>query len=360
MNEFNIDDKRNPNDFRGISFSEFKKSDVKKELLNSINNNSLENACNWCAELICAAQFSELWEIIIFCVGKHIHLGNPKLPIYINMRFQSFKEIIQSGYIGNELLLRNNQKIRILFAELISILCISNKKPAFEIIKIKEDEFSMTTLGGKLKAPNVNYAKSVFRQNDPTEIYICMNELAFQLSDKDKNLLKSCYWIEWLIEFDTICRKKKQPIACEMRTFPKIDQKYQNDVIWIVWELLLISVKKNPFAEKIMNALLDLFSLKYTYTVKKKRRYLLYFAVELVTENVPTHIDILDSGEKTIVDNVVKKINFIYKNIKKNEKKSHSDYLLMNLPSEKRSNAEKTLEKLGKMDTISESIIPRI
>ena len=106
-----------------------------------------------------------------------------------------------------------------------------------------------------------------------------------------------------------------------------------------------------------MNALLDLFSLKYTYTVKKKRRYLLYFAVELVTETVPTHIEILESSEKAVVDNVVKKINLIYKNIKKNEKKSHTDYLLANLPSEKRSNAEKTLEKL---DKLSGSMMPRI
>ena len=54
MDELNIDDKRNTNDFRGITFSKYKKSDVKKELLNSINNNKIENACNWTAELICA------------------------------------------------------------------------------------------------------------------------------------------------------------------------------------------------------------------------------------------------------------------------------------------------------------------
>ena len=359
MDELNIDDKRNTNDFRGITFSKYKKSDVKKELLNSINNNKIENACNWTAELICAGHFSELWEIIIFCLGKHIHLGNPKLPIYINLRFQAFKEIIQSGYIGNELLLRNNNKVRSLFAELVSILCISNKKPAFEVVKIKSEAFNMMSITGKLKAPHVNYGKTVFRQNDPNEIYISINELAFQLSGKDKNLLKSCYWIEWLIEFDLICRKNKQTLTCEMRTFPKIDQKYQNDVIWIVWELLLLNVKSNPVAEKIMNSLLDLFSLKYSYSVKRKRRYLLYFAVEIITEVIPTHIEILDHKEKSIVDNVVKKINLIYKNIKRNEEKSNSDYLLSNLPSEKRSNAEKTIDKLGKMDTINTSIIPR-
>ena len=251
MDEINIDDKRNPNDFRGISFSEFKKTDVKKELLNSINNNRLENACNWCAELICAGQFSELWEIIIFCVGKHIHLGNPKLPIYINMRFQAFKEIIQSGYIGNELLLRNNPKIRALFAELVSILCISNKKPAFEIIKMKGDEFSMTALSSKLKAPNVNYAKTIFRQNDPNEIYICMNELAFQLSDKDKNLLKSCYWIEWLIEFDTICRKKNNQSLAKCEPFQKLIKNIKTMLYGSYGNYFSLPSKKTPLLKKL-------------------------------------------------------------------------------------------------------------
>ena len=94
MNDYEINDVRTKKDFQSYTFSNYKKSEVKKQLLNDMFKGKIENSCYWTTELICAGHFMELWELILFYACKHIHLGNPMLPAYINLRFQHFKEIV--------------------------------------------------------------------------------------------------------------------------------------------------------------------------------------------------------------------------------------------------------------------------
>ena len=67
----------------------------------------------------------------------------------------------------------------------------------------------------------------------------------------------------------------------------------------------------------IVNSLfLALFCIKYTTAAAKKRRPLLYFAIELLTEPYNTSIAIVT--DKTKVETALLHIDSVYKQIKKN------------------------------------------
>lgn len=350
MNDTDINDKRSSAEFKGVTFSKFQKTKVKTELINCLVKSKVESACYWAAELICAGHFGELWEIIILFIGRYIHLGNPKLPIYISMRIKNFKDILSTGYVGNELAMRNNIKIRQLFAELISLLCHSRKKHSLEAIKIqKTDEFNMTHMASRLKAPTIAYVQDIFKPDDPKELFIAMNEFAYHISTESKNSVSACYWLEWILEYETLCKQKKELCLGETRQFAPIQDKFKNDIIWIVWDIILqtCNTKKNQLITKIVSALLEIFSIKYSVGVKKRRKFIIYFAISMLADPVDLTIDII--GNKVELDAIIKKTGIVYKEVKKNEESLNIDYLFAGV---ERSNLDKTIERLEKMNTL--------
>ncbi len=356
MNEIEINDIREQKEFKGITFSEFKKTDVKKELIKNIYNSKIESACYWSAEMICAGHYADLWDAIIGFYTKHIHIGNPKLISYLELRINNFKDIVSNGYRDQELRLRNNEKMRKLFCEVMCVLCGARKKHCYAELTVKKEEFDLTQMTERFKAPTVKYVEEIFMKEDPKELFIAANELAYNLTDEGKNSVSACYWMEWIIEFETICKQKKEKFKCDRRGFVNVESKCQMDIVWIIWDIFLLEAKKrNTLVQRIINSALNIFCLRYRSGCHKKRRLLMYFVIEVFTEPYSLEEEIVRDKSKIIT--ITQSINKIYKQIKKNEHSPGTDYLYKNLNL---TNLEKTIAKLETMNNLGAEYIPRI
>jgi hypothetical protein len=325
-------------EFKGVTFSKFKKTDVTKELLNSLIQSKIEPACYWSAELVCAGHYSDLWEIIILFYSKYVHTGNPKIAIYLELRINNFKELIQSGFINNELRMRNNPKIRRMFCEIMCVLCDAKRSHSFDNIKAIKGDIV-------LKASSKEFV--VLKPDDPQELFAAANELAYCLSLK--HTIDACQWIEWIIEYNRL-----KPSKCERRAY-NVDSKMQMDVVWIIWDIFMAENQKQPpLVQKVVHSLLTLFTLKYTSGCAKKRKYLLYFVVSVLCETLSSTEEIM--RDKTVVSNVLQNIDLVYEQIKKNEQSPGTDYLFKDV---KTYNLEKTIEKLEQMNILGEKFVPR-
>jgi len=341
-----INDIRTTSDFRATSFSQYKMAEVRKEFLNAIHAGKIEPACYWGAEMVCSGHLSDIWDLLIQYMSRYIHLANPKIAVYLDMRYNIFRNIASNVFL-NELELRNHEKIRKLFAEVVCTLTLSNKKPSLEPMKInRAHDFDMTRIGDRLKAPSLEYAQAIFRPKDPKEMFIAVNEFAYHVSPASRDMSRACYWIEWAMEFEQICKQRKQPCPCERRAHP-IDLKYTKDVIWLFWEVMMCNAvngqQHSPLIEKTMQSLLRLFCVKYTTAAGKRRRFLLYYAIGLLTESsVSIHADMMP--DRALLETVVHQIDHVYRQIKKNEVSPQTDYLFDGV--EQPNSTERILQQL--------------
>ena len=356
MNSSDINDIRLQTEFRHMTFSGYRKTDAKKELINNLKKSKIEPACYWSAEFICAGYYHELWDIIISFFSKYIHIGNPKIITYLEFRIQLFNQIMQNGYVGMELQLRNNVKIRQIFAEVICVICEAKKRHEYNEIKIKPEDFDLTYMTERFQAPDVSYAENVFLKDDPKELFIPANEFAYNISVEGCNSVNACYWMEWFMQFDQRCKSRREKCKCERRIFANVNNKLQMEIIWILWDCFLYeATNRSVFIQKLVASALNIFCMNFAVNCHKKRRYIMYFVIEIFTEQIPLDDTIIKNKDK--IQNVINNIKIIYKQIKKNEISPNTDYLYKNLDS---SNLNKTIAILETMNAITSDFTPRI
>ena len=307
-------DTRSMKELQKISFSGYKKTEVIKQLQQSIQDKNIEPALNWCGELLCAGHLLELWNTIISYAMIHINLCNPRLPVYIIRRYDDFREIMKH-YVSNELDVRNNDSVRSLLSEIIYILIESNKTHPIVPIKINKKDLNLTTIPHKLVAPDTTFAKN-YDKADPLTLFIPVNELLYHVK-KTKSMHNITFWIEWIIAYEDICIKNKDNVMCKSRFPDYIKETSRQECIWIIWEIIRdASESMSPLHQEIIFSLFKLFSIRYTKGQRRKKLPILYMAIMMICNHVDTTIKLLkDNNNLKQISSITEKI---YKQINNN------------------------------------------
>lgn len=302
--------------FKSTTFSKYKKSQVIKKLNHAIYYQKIEEAFFWTCELMCTNLYLDLWNIYFIFACKYIHIDNPKLPIYINKKFNDFKQI--AANISNDYELRNNKDVRLLFCSLSLILSLSNKYTILDDLNYKFN-FQIENIYENLKAPHLKYIDPIFKQHDPKEFIIPFNELIYHLQDT-KNKIDINYWINWIIHYDALCNSKKKHLLCVQRDiFISKNDKQSRNVIWVLWSIILkLFNQKNEKIKQIATNIFDLFCVKYVVSFNKKRKYMIYNCIELyLRENIDLNIPIIKNTNTFA--HLEHNIDTIFEQLKKNE-----------------------------------------
>ena len=318
-----IEDKRRH--FKTSTFSNYKKTEVIKNLTLALYYGKEEESFFWTGELLCSNMIIELWNVYFSMMSKYIHVYNPKLPLFIEKKFNEFKKIALTN--GDDFALRNDDSIRMIFCSITLLLCYSQKYTILDDLNYKF-KFNIENLYENLKAPNVTYIEYIYLPNDPKEFIVPFNELIYHLKIT-KSKIDIHFWINWIIEYDVLCRKKKQILYCQQRDlYIDKQEKLSKNIIWIIWDILIKLGKeqsKHPQLNKIIHTIFNLFTIKYMISYNKKRIHQIYHVIELLllSDNIDFSIDVLKDRKR--LSSLETNIHVTFENIKKNEVQTKED-----------------------------------
>ena len=264
----------------------------------------------------------EIWDTFFILMSKYIHIHNPKLPLYIEKKYSEFRDIIgRDDTIQN---VRNNKKIRIIFCSITTVLSCSDKLTILDHLQNKF-LFKIESLYENLKAPNTSFVDLVYKPGDPVEYLIPFNEFVYHLT-VSKQKVDIIYWLNWIIEYDILCRKKKKIIGCVSRSLYENKKKLlETNIIWIVWDSLFAVMNKERCSQNLKNiveSIYSLFTVRYCVSTNKKRISLICHTIELLVLHKELKYDIAILKNNDEMTNLEENINVVMEQIKKHEVKS--------------------------------------
>jgi hypothetical protein len=353
-----ITDSRNSSNFKLKTFSGYKKKDVINALINSIDNVNVENICNWITECIISGYTIDIFDKLLLYSSNNININNSRLPHLLLNKSLELNNFITLNRISNNddiLTLRNVQYIRnlLIYISILLAISIKNKKQP-KIPSIKTNEFDINNIKHNFKSDKYLLSDNFIKFNEPSELKIIINELHYNLKQRN-GYNKSIYWISWILQWEKYS-KKYNTWFIENREISNIKDKYKSDVIWIIWNIIMVeSNVRNDEINLQIKSLFNLYKLNYTVGKKNTRLPYLYNSVMYLTNEIDVKIPLISNMDIIIKSQLL--ANNFYK-YKKNYEVNEYNNNIKDVSVQ--SNTKKKKKKQEKLITEKEKCINQL
>lgn len=294
-----INDSRMIRDFKDQVFGGYKLSAASAAFDKALLEDKVEPALHWGLQLLLSGTVQPLWNKLITFACKVVNIYNPTLPEFLYNKTQAWLHITENTRYTKEniLTLRNHPTVRLLLAEMITVIAISKKRKLITLPRIKKEEFIIDNFKSKLVAKDNSLVDGIFQDGDPAEIRIAANEMAFQLYHG--NLAKTLYWLNWILEWEKINTKKYGKYECASRITSDVDGKFYKDVVWLVWAVInRLRGLKFTITGGTINSQIEylwkMYCFRFTSSARARKLQLIIWALLFMIENVDVSIPLVE------------------------------------------------------------------
>ena len=288
-------------------FIDCKKSELFKELKNSLNFSNLDKSIYWSIIIDLSDFYKELIYFLIYYYLERINISNPHfIKIFINI-FKYYNNIINNNVKSyNSQILRNHLSL------LITNISLSSKTDLPKIIKFpKKKNINILEFKNKIYRHDTKIISELLTIQDNKCIIIPLNEIDYALSNKDNdtsNLLNhAIFWLSWIMETED----RSDTVLCSKRKIRDINEKYNSDVSWLIWKIIFNNSRLE--IQPILNNLFVLYKLDYNKTNKKKRHIFFIYSFLIIINKIPKinfNIPLITSIKETLLMNLNINLNY--------------------------------------------------
>lgn len=355
-----IDD-RKPSEMKGVTISNYKRTEVAKAFHNSIMDGNLERACLWTAELHCSGKVDLIWKELLDNSPGYLNKANPHIAGWLWYKFDVYNFLLRNLTPKYRYEHRNNQEIRNLLIDLVSVVTISNKNDLSKIVpKVGKKELVVMNYRKKIQSSHMRFIENIVNRHDPSEIQIGINEVVNQFGLIGFKIEDVMYWYLWL---DLLQKSKKEwePFICfphdDPAKNPDVDPRLHGDWVWAFWRAILDeSEQRDTATQDAINALYQIYQWKFTKTAKNRKKDVIFAACALLCDDVKWNTKMIQNvklriqacSNSNILYKLIDEKLDPYRSVSRSEYYSYVQPLVAKVPKKRNKNKTKVKEEIKK------------